>query len=231
MKKIVFAFCISLISAGYIGAQSFGVSAYALGFVVKNQDYVDNFTGPERIIGHMPAFTPGVRVEMNFLVPGYGFPASGFNGLGISYFAPHSDSVIFNARLNNGYTIDDIIGIEKTTTFQIGFRFGYEFPQTFNDFLMINYGWGMGYQHTKKEYVLPDETARFPFTADDFEAETFLPRNHGEFALELFVGAVYELEKFSLVGQYSFSTGIDSFEQHSYRHGLTAGIYYPLKTF
>ena len=232
MKKTIFTALILICALNNLKSQSFGASAYVLGTMVKNPDQSTSYNGPTREIGHMSPFNPGFRLELNYILPGFNIPVSGFNGLGFSYYAPHSDSAVFMAPSANNYYTLDVLGTEKTSMYNIGLRFGYEIPQTFNDFLLIHFGWGMGYNHYKSQYVLPEQSSTFNYTAADFDPETFVPRKSGAFEIELLTGVVYELERFSLVGQYSFSLELGGFDGgHGYRHGLTAGIYFPLKRF
>lgn len=231
MKKIIFTTLILVFGLSNLKSQSFGVSAYALGSIVKNPNQTYNYNNTSREVGHTPAFNPGFRAELNYILPGFNIPVSGFNGLGFSYFAPHSDSAVFLATMTNNFDRLTVLGTEKTSMYNIGMRFGYEIPQTFNDFLLIHFGWGMGYNHYKSQYVLPEQSPTFNYTTNDFDPETFIPRKSGSFAMEVLAGAAYEFERFSIVGQYSVSFQLGGLVSHGYRHGATVGIYYPLKKF
>jgi hypothetical protein len=221
------------LSAGILNAQSVGASAYFLGFSVVNPDDFMTVGNGQRALGHMSSFSPGVRVEANFLVPAL---ASGFNGLGFSYFFPHPDSAFFYGRLNNNNTGVDVLGKEVSTSYMISFRFGYQIPQSFNDFLMINVGWGFGFQHTKTWYELPEKSATFNYDKSDFDPATFEPGVDARPFFELLLGGTYEFEKFYVAAHYSFmrkfsnSAGYEH-RYEKYRHGLTAGIYFPLYRF
>jgi hypothetical protein len=189
----------------------------------------------QRKLGHMSSFSPGVRVEANFLFPGHTIPSSGFNGLGFSYFFPHSDSAFFNGRLKNGYSVD-VLGKQITTSYMISFRFGYEIPQSFNDFLMINFGWGFGFQHAKAHFALPEKSPTFNYDESDFDPDTFKPGVDAGPFFELLVGGTYEFEKFYVVAHYSAMIKFGNsfrYEQRyeKYRHGLTAGVYLPIHRF
>ena len=219
MKKLI-AFCTGLFFISSLAAQSWGASAYAIGAFL-NKPY-ENY-----VIGHSSPFSPGIRIEGNYIVPGFTFPVSGFNGLSFSYYFPYQDSVEIMAPLKNWGTIF-FPGKESTTAYNLGLRFAYEIPQTFNDFLMIHAGWGFDVALLRSHYVFPDKD--FNYSYDDFDPRTFKPCNYIGFEGELFVGVVYELEKFSLVGQYIGWPGVNSMTQRfTFRHGLSAGIYYPLK--
>jgi hypothetical protein len=230
MKKIIIALTAFLFASHALEAQSFGVSAYGLGYMVKTPDQTVSNYSSTRTLGHTSPFNPGFRVEMNYILPGFNIPISGFNGLGLSYFAPHTDSAVFLAPMANGYYTPTVIGTEKTSQMNIGLRFGYEIPQTFNDFLLIHFGWGMGFNRYKSQYILPEQSSTFNYTSADFDPETFLPRKSGSFGMEVLGGVAYEFERSSLIGQYSFAFGLGGSEEgHGYKHGITAGIYFPLK--
>lgn len=216
MKKFI-SFLSCLFCIGCLSAQSWGISAQALG-VFLNNPY------ESEVIGHSNPFSPGIRIEGNYIVPGFTFPISGFNGLSFSYYLPYQDSVEVVAPLKN-WGILYFPGKESTTAYNLGLRFAYEIPQTFNDFLMIHAGWGFDVALLRSHYVLPDK-----YNADDFKPGTFKPNNYIGFEGEIFVGVAYELEKFSLVGQYIGWPGVNSMtEMFTFRHGFSAGIYYPLK--
>jgi hypothetical protein len=220
MKRLI-VFCIGVLLASSLAAQSWGMSAHALGFFL-NKPYA-----PETIRPSSP-FSPGIRVEGNYIVPGFTFPISGFNGLGISYYLPYQDSVVILAPLKRGGYDLFIPGVQSTTAYNLDLRFAYEIPQTFNDFLMLHAGWGFDVALLRYHYVFPDKSTSY--TPDDFKEGTFDTYSSIGFEGEIFVGAVYELEKFSLVGQYIVCPGVNSMTQKFiFRHGLSAGIYYPLK--
>ena len=234
LKKLVCALGI-LTSAG-ISAQQFGISAHGLMSFQPNQDIPVPMS--DRVMKSGTAPAPGFRFETNYLLPGYGsFPIAAYSGLAIMYIAPATDSVVYSARRISGpFGGDniDIVGTERISTFGISLRFGYEIPQDFNEFLMINYGGGMGYIRYTRQYVLPEQSATFTLTEDDFEAETFAKQSKGSFGLEIFAGCVYELERFSLIGQYSallpMSAGSGS-DILRLRHGFSVGLFYPLADF
>ncbi|MDQ3109732.1 MAG: hypothetical protein M3R17_07535 [Bacteroidota bacterium] len=234
MKKIIFTTLTCLLLAVYAGAQSFGVSAYALGFIAKYPDAMDRTNNTNRQMGHMSPFSPGIRIEGNYILQGYSIPVSAFNGIGFSYYFPHTDSAFYIADLaNNSYNRVEIAGTAERTCYVISLRFGYEIPQEFNEFLLLHFGWGMGYKRSSSRFILPEKTATFNYNQDDFKAEDFLPEKSGRVAIEILFGGIYELEHFSVTAQYSAILGlggaVNNHPQTKYMHGITAGIYLPLK--
>ncbi|CAN5157592.1 hypothetical protein BH09BAC5_BH09BAC5_16420 [soil metagenome] len=234
MKEIVSLValvCFSII----MNAQSFGISAHGLAFMEKNSDVTIGNSNSGRTLGHMSPFSPGFRFEGNYILPGFSIPVSGYNAIAFTYFLPHSDSAYTEANLlNNFYSTVPIFGTIKTNRYLLGLRFAYEIPQSFNDFLMLHIGWGMGYRHTSSTFVLPEKSATFNYDQSDFDPATFVPVKSGGFAIEILFGGIYELEKFSITAQYSVLFGINSdsnqrLAQEKFRHGLTVGIYLPLK--
>jgi hypothetical protein len=234
MKKTVslLAILMCFVFSNKINAQAFGMSASLAGFFPKYQDVTTNpYYGNSRVLGHTGAFSPGIRLEANYILPGFNFPVGGYNGLDFTYFFPVVDSTYYTAFMKNGSQVG-VIGTSKTTSYQISLRCGYEIPQTFNDFLLLHFGWGMGFMHSKSVPVIPDRTTTFPYDQSDFEASTFTPTKQGEISIEILAGGIYEFERFSVMAQYSviFGLGEEGLTPNShYRHGLTVGIFYPLK--
>jgi hypothetical protein len=226
-------------SACCVHAQQFGVSAQAIMHVRSGYDmeYAMNNTWPNssRTITNKMAFAPGIRVEANYILPGFSAPISGYNGVGFSIIAPMVDSLVYVAQLKNSSWTNsiDILGTRKISMFNIGLRFGYEIPQTFNDFLLIHIGFGFGYSRVKQQLVLPETSSTFQYTEDDFEDGTFDPIKNGTVNLEILGGVVYEFEKFSLIGQYSVNIypTLDIDNTPKLRHGPTLGVMVPFYRF
>ena len=229
MKKIVLIFFFSIVISPFLDAQTFGVSAYALAFIPNYPEIVvRNSQGDERVVGHLFPVSPGIRVEGNYILPGFSFPVSAFNGLGFSYYFPHEDSAYYRPVLLSGTTLD-VLATRKVSSRQFNFRFGYEIPQTFNDFLLLHFGWGMGYMNSTTQNIIPEKSPVFNYELSDFEETSFLPVRKGEFSIDILAGAVYEFEHLSVIGQYSVIAGINGASGARFRHGLTVGVFYPLK--
>lgn len=235
MKKSIFAFALlcCFVCTQRLHAQAFGMSGSVVGFFPKFKDVTYSssyYSSTVRTLGHVTAFSPGIRIEGNYILPGFNFPISGYNGIGFTYFFPLMDSAFYMARTKNGYSVD-VLGKSKTTNYNISLRFAYEIPQTFNDFLLLHIGWGMGYMHSKTEYILPDKSPTFNYDKSDFDETSFIPTKHGGIAVEVLAGGIYELEHFSIIGQYSVMFGFDEGLSTTirYQHGFTLGIFYPLK--
>ncbi|CAN5860562.1 hypothetical protein BH11BAC7_BH11BAC7_30450 [soil metagenome] len=234
MNKLIFTVLSCLLFVAYTAAQSIGISAFALAFSARYPDQIDKTGYTERTMGHLSSFSPGFRIEGNWILPGYSFPVSGFNGIGFSCFFPHTDSAFFTANTkNNTYNTVDIAGTAVCKRFTINLRAAYEIPQNFSEFLLLHAGWGMGFTHYSSRYILPEKTATFNYVLDDLDPEVFLPEKNGNPFIELLFGGAYELEKFSFIAQYSVSLelGADrtTHPKDFIRHGLTAGVYLPLK--
>lgn len=213
-------------------AQQFGLSAQGLAFFQVPRQYEFGTGQDERIIRTNSMPSAGFRIECNYILPGYSVPVSAYNGVGITYVAPKEDSCVYYARLDNGGGLA-IAGTRKTSMLSIGFRCGYEIPQEFNDFLLLHVGWGMSWIRYSNRYILPDQSADFPFEASDFEGTTFDKTNSRAIGLELTAGAVYEFEYFSALAQYSFIFPAAASDENvvSMRHGISVGIFYPLYRF
>ncbi|HET6992421.1 MAG TPA: hypothetical protein VFJ43_13895 [Bacteroidia bacterium] len=238
MKKNIplILFIASMIFSSLVKSQSLGVSGSFVGFFPKYRpiDYYNSNTYITRTIGHTGNFSPGIRLEGNYILPGYSIPVSGFNGIGFTYFFPVIDSAVYTARLKNyGNLPVNILGTSRITYTQFSFRFAYEIPQSFNEFLLLNAGWGVGYMHYKKENILPEKTPAFNYEKSDFDESAFVPVKKGSAAIEILFGGTYEFEHFYIMAHYSLilDFGDDSENPVRYRHGLTAGIFYPLKRF
>ncbi|MCX6312262.1 MAG: hypothetical protein NT084_11590 [Bacteroidetes bacterium] len=231
MKKIILiAFSISILIPNLVKSQSLGFSAYALGFFPKAPVPIDESVYQGRTMGHTSTFSPGVRIEANCMMIGTSPAKFGYTGLGFSYFLPHSDSAFYQAKLKSGFTVP-VVATTKTTCSHISLRFAYDIPQTFNEFISIHIGVGMGFLQYKTQNILPEKSTTFNHDASEFDASNFTPVRSGDISMEVLVGALYELEKFSVVGQYSYVLGMDRMYGKGNRHGLTVGIYYPLKKF
>ncbi|HTF02815.1 MAG TPA: hypothetical protein VK826_02285, partial [Bacteroidia bacterium] len=61
--------------------------------------------------------------------------------------------------------------------------------------------------------------------------ETFEPVVSRGASFEIIIGAVYEFEKFSLIGQYSLVKPWSGINEEPFRHGPSVGIFLPLYRF
>lgn len=228
MKKIFLLLCLT--SVTFCGAQQFGVSVHGLmTFQLQREMQALN---SNRIIKSGIAPAPGIRLEGNYILPGFNFPVSAYNGLGVTYIAPVADSAVFTAQRKNYGGGLDIEATQKTSVLSIGFRCGYEIPQEFNDFLLIHFGWGIAWTKYTTRNILPEQSPTFNYTESDFEPEVFDPIKSNGVSLELLTGVVYEFENFSLIGQYSGLIPLSHSEGYPrIRHGLSVGFFYPLYRF
>jgi hypothetical protein len=231
MKKIFFPLFAFFLLSSALCAQSLGVGVYALGFFPKPVDAIDQtiYSDP-REMGHMPSFSPGIRGELNIMQVGMSPAKIGYLGLGVSYFFPHSDSAYYIAQLKTGHGVK-ILGTQKTTALDISMRIAYDIPQSFNDFLSLHLGLGIGMLRYTTTLELPEKSSTFNYEKSDFEEESFVTYPSGDVHLEVLAGGMYEFEKFYIVGQYSLIIGMDRQFGRGNRHGITAGIYYPIKRF
>ncbi len=213
-----------------LDAQSFGVSAQGVVLVANHREIIYNpGYGNPRTVQHVNNFLTGIRIEGNYILPGFGIPVSAYNGIGVTLFAPATDSAVFRGQLANNNGTIDVLGTRKFSSKAVSLRFAYEFPQSFNDFLLIHYGWGFHYSFTKSTNILPAQSPTFNYEASDFSEETFEPNKTRGLNIEVMAGCMYELEKFSLSAQYGVYIPLGNFTGTSgLRHGLSAGIYYPL---
>jgi hypothetical protein len=213
-----------------VAAQQFGVSGHGIVWMQRAQEKEIDVGNTTRMVKTYASPTPGFRVELNYILPGYAFPVSGYNGIGLTYIAPSTDSTYYYARSASGFGGQTgILGTKKTSILSIGLRFGYEIPQEFNDFLLLHAGLGFSYCRFTSQNILPEQSATFNHTAADFDPETFEKVSDGGMGIEVFVGGVYEFEKFSVLGQYSLMVpwgGIES--KPGIRHGPSIGIFYTL---
>ncbi len=229
MKGLLTSCCVCMFIIA-THAQQFGFSAQALGFFQVAREYEYGYGPNERIIRSGGSVSPGFRLEGNYILPGYFIPVSAYNGIGLTFIAPTADSCVFSARTTNNNNRLELAGTRKTSLLSIGFRCGYEIPQEFNDFLLLHAGWGVSWMRFTNQYILPEESATFPYQADDFESEAFEKTKNRAIGLEVTVGAVYEFEFFSALAQYSFIFPAAAANQDvvSMRHGLSVGVFYPL---
>lgn len=235
MKKILASLAILVLSANLsLHSQALGLSAYAIGMFPKLDmpEYIPYYNTP-RTLTQATKFSPGVRIEANYILPGFSFPVTGFNGLGYTYFLPVTDSTVVNAHFKNSGGNISVAGTRKITNSVISIRFGYEIPQTFDDFLLIHFGMGMGYGKWKYTNILPEKTTSFNYDQSDFDESDFEPVKVRSAHLEILFGGVYELEHFSITGQYSvmFPFGGGRDKVLHFGHGLNVGIFIPLKRF
>lgn len=230
MKKALFTLagvCLGIIAS----AQQFGISAQGVVWMQRPQEIEIDLGNTSRIMktGVSPAV--GFRVEGNYILPGFNIPVSGYNGVGLTYISPSTDSAFYYAESASGFGPQiGILGTRKTSILSIGLRFGYEIPQEFNDFLLLHYGFGFSFTRFTTQNVLPEQSSTFQYTASDFKSETFDKVKDGGMGIEIMVGAVYEFESFSLFGQYSLMIPMVAFDSDAIglRHGPTVGLFYPL---
>jgi hypothetical protein len=225
-KRFVFALLLAVMTlSGY--AQQFGVSAAGLVFFQPNRVFETN---NGRIINTGSSPAAGIRIEGNYILHSPFFPVSAYNGIGVTFVAPSTDSAVYNAQLKNGGGLE-LIGLQKSSMLNIGLRFGYEIPQQFDDFLIIHAGFGLSFTKITRTNIFPDDMASSAYQQSDFESETFDPVVSRGASFEILVGAVYEFEKFSLLGQYSFVKPWSGINEEPFRHGPSVGIFIPLYRF
>lgn len=228
-KRFFFAVLLLFVTlSGY--AQQFGASAQALLYFQTPREYNITQTWQNNRVmrtGSTPA--AGIRIEVNYILPGYTVPVSAYNGIGLTYIAPSTDSAVYHARLVNGGFME-IVGTQRTSMLNIGLRCGYEIPQEFNEFLLIHVGWGIQFSSVTVTNILPEQSTTFNYEKSDFESEDLeLPKYRGA-ALELLAGGIYEFEKFSVIGQYSVIVRVMS-DRPGLRHGLSVGVFVPFYSF
>lgn len=226
MKTFLVLLCMAM-GTLQLAAQQAGLSAQGLLMFHKQRSY--EMRNSDRIVRSGPGAATGIRLELNYILPGYFIPVSGYNGLGVTILAPSVDSVVYAARLRQGSTLQ-IAGTARTSMTSIGFRCGYEFPQEISQFLLIHYGWGFAWTKYKSQRVLPAQSSTFNYTAADFNPQDLKRVVDGGGTVELLIGGVYELEKFSLMAQYSAIIPFMAYDSGVARlqHGLSAGIFYTL---
>lgn len=238
LVRLSIAVSFFVLSGIAVSAQQFGVSAQGVLHMRSAFDvnYSSN-VGPNgsRTIKNNMSFAPGIRIEANYILPGFSAPVSGYNGIGFSIIAPMVDSLVYTAKLRNSSWSNyiDILGTRKISMVNVGLRFGYEIPQTFNDFLLIHVGFGFGFTRVKEQLVLPEQSSTFQYTEADFEEGAFDPVKKGTLNLEIIAGMVYEFEKFSFFGQYSVNLypTLSTDGVPKFRHGPSVGVMLPFYRF
>ncbi len=195
----------------------------SVGFSAAMSGYIPVYRQSYKVM-HLGKYTtpiPAFRLEANLVM-------SSFSGIGVSFSLPVRDSVFVAGRRNyqlSGWRCESV-----TRYFNFCFRFGYEIPQEYSDFLLIHAGFGFGFERQKIIYQITDfDPSTDRFEDEDIDTESMKKRN-GEMTPELFVGALYEFEKFSLFAQYGFrfSFGDESLT-YKYNSVITAGVYCPVK--
>jgi len=225
-KRFVFALLLAVMTlSGY--AQQFGVSAAGVLFFQPNRVFE---TSNGRIINTGSSPSAGIRIEGNYIMHSPFFPVSAYNGIGVTFVAPSTDSAVYNTRLVNGGGSFEMVGLQKTSMLNIGLRFGYEIPQQFDDFLIIHAGFGFSFTKFTHTNIFPDLPSS-AYQQSDFESETFEPVVSRGASFEIIIGAVYEFEKFSLIGQYSLVKPWSGINEEPFRHGPSVGIFLPLYRF
>lgn len=223
---------LAFFASAQLYGQQFGISGQALLWFQTPRTYeVQNGNRTLRT-GAAPAV--GGRFELNYIVPGYSFPVSAYNGLGITFVTASEDSAVFNAEFKNysWQSSTEVIGTSKTSVLNIGLRCGYEIPQDFDEFLLLHYGWGLGWTEFRTRYFLPEQSATFNYTTSDFKEETFDPDVDRSVSLEILFGGIYEFEKISAIAQYSLLIPMGDYDRYGgagLRHGLNVGVFYTLK--
>lgn len=229
MKSFFIALAFVLVSTATF-AQQFGLSAQGLVNFQKQRTY--RFRNEDREVKTGSGLATGLRMELNYILPGYSIPVSAYNGIGVTYLAPWTDSAVTTLRFKNYWMGNQEFALtQRISMLSIGFRCGYEFPQQFSDFLLIHYGWGFSWTQFKGRYVLPEQSSTFNYTEDDFETGTFDPVYSRGIGIEIILGGIYEFERFSLMGQYSGLLPLGNSGNTDVlrlRHGLTVGVFYTL---
>jgi hypothetical protein len=220
MKKFLVTTSL-LCFAGAVQGQWLGISLLGHGFfgVGGNQEY---YAAGDRFLGNPGGIQPGFRAECLYLLPGFNAPATAYTAIGVGYLLPKTDSIV--ETLNRvSWGQEEVPMTQKTSQLNIGLRCGYEIPQS-NDFMILHFGWGLGYSRLTSLKQLPADLD--PAVYQDVDYTPFRTSGIG---IELLFGVTYELEHFHLIGQYSgmavMSGGL------TIKHGITAGVFLPFKTF
>lgn len=237
MRKVVAAIVL-LLSSLATYAQQLGVSGSLVG-IIPVYDNVQDYSGYNAPLHHINHFMPGIRVEGNYLLKGFNFPISGYNGIGFTFVAPTKDSASYDLFLKSGGDVNVRRGIQRSSMLNFALQFGYEIPQNFNDFLTIHIGWGGGALSSRTVNLVPEPSLFFQYDPSDFDSRSFEPLWDVTANVEVFTGVVYELEKFSLIAQYAFLYGFNrtafysnsGIMQSHLRHQFSFGIFYTLKQF
>ncbi len=229
MKKIISLFVLIVSFHGEVKSQSFGFSLAGTGFVpIYTEQYLSSHTDKTNT-----TFIPGIRLETNLILPKTDFPGSAFNGFGATFSLPVQDSILVDGWINYGPTVWKGTSTTRYTNF--AFRFAYEIYPNFSDFLLLHIGWGMGFETQRANYFLTNYDAAISTIRDpDIKIKgNKIKEHHGEAAPEVIIGAMYELEKFSVFGQYAFRFmfGVSDKMNMKYQNTINIGIYYPLKRF
>jgi hypothetical protein len=229
MKKLLSILAAFVLLSPALSAQALGFSAHAVSYFPKYQDILVSGSS-NRTVGHTGKFVPGISLEANYILPGFNFPVTGYNGIDFTYCFPVTDSAVLLLDRVNGSTLQKL-GTNKIQFKHVGLRFGYEIPQTFNDFLLLHVGWGMGMMSAKTTPIIPERSTEFPFDPSDFTAESTESMKRRAATIEILFGGVYELEKISITGQYSFLYSFGVVGSSVYRHSFNVGVFVPLKRF
>ncbi|CAN5272348.1 hypothetical protein BH09BAC5_BH09BAC5_24960 [soil metagenome] len=223
LRILTFLFCFLLLT-GKSHAQEFGVSGSVFGYAPH---YYKPIVLAEQI-GHTGNFTPGMAMEFTCYRPernvGILFA---FAGIGVNYFLPVHDSILANAELLNGNSINFRAGI-KLQEEGMYFRQSFEIHQEFNELLTISFGYSLGWFFSKAVIRLPDESPSFPYTSMDINSASISPIKNNQFNIQGRLGVSYEFEKLQVEGYYTFMFDGNLLPGSTYRQGLGAGIFYPL---
>lgn len=120
-------------------------------------------------------------------------------------------------------------------------RVGFEIPQKWNEFLMLNIGFGIGMMVERNHFVLDS-------LQDDEYVSSIWPKSTGtirdlpfgkpgattiyfkNLSAEIFAQAFYEFQYFSVFATYSYKTFVGGTAQTELHQSINIGLYYPLKT-
>jgi hypothetical protein len=235
MKKgiclfFLFIFCVPAFS------QQRGISAHVVALVPdydNEMEMYNSFSG--LYVHHKNVVCPGIRLEGNSIRKD-GFPVSVIKGLGITYIIPFLDSAQYILVNKGGSPFYVYRGQRRSSMVNLSLRFGYEIPQSFNEFLTITLGFGGGALTSRGVYLVPPPTPNgYVYTKDDFDPKSLGPHWDMTANFEGFTGIIYEFEKYSAIVQYSYSysfsaarEGYGLLDAHN-RHQFSVGIFYPLK--
>lgn len=217
-------------------SQQLGVTGSVLAFIPRyeNLSYHYNPQNSQHLQHKKNIIWPGVRLELNHFETGRKFPFVSYLGFSITYLIPKLDSSSYYLRRTDGGELFVRRGVQRNSMFNFAFKLGLEIPQNLSDFLMIHICLGGGILSSRTMYLMPENTQYSTYNKEDFAQDTFGPWWNATVNSELFAGAVYEFEKYSIVGQYSFLYGVNSLYgtgallDTRIRNQVSIGIFYPL---
>jgi hypothetical protein len=223
MKFLVFPllFCFCFCNGNLLAQKQYGVAVMPV--MMHPMDLEETGIPVKKIM-------PGIRVEYLKTQLGIERFRYAYFGFALSWFPPTKVDITVPA-IKTGSTSNTTLYPFPGKKIESGidgiFKFGFEVPQHWSDFLFLNIGLGLGLARTKVKYDLPGYDSQKYYFAFNYNSD--LAAQGVQAVTDEFVSVFYEFSKYYIFTQVDLTSNY-SINVLRFSTRLNAGIYYKLNS-